>query len=47
MQRLAFGAAFGVLALFVLAAKPSTAQTTTAQSWPERTVKLIVPLGPG
>src|SRR5256885_7443310 len=40
MQRLAF--AFGLLAALFLAAKPSTAQT-----WPQRSVKLIVTLGPG
>jgi tripartite-type tricarboxylate transporter receptor subunit TctC len=42
MQRLAFGVAFGLLAALVLAAEPSTAQT-----WPQRTVKFIVTLGPG
>ena len=42
MQRLAFGVAFGLLAMLVLAAEPSTAQT-----WPQRTVKFIVTLGPG
>ena len=42
MQRLAFGVAFGLLAVLVLTAKPSTAQT-----WPQRTVKFIVTLGPG
>jgi tripartite-type tricarboxylate transporter receptor subunit TctC len=42
MQRLAFGVALGLLAMLVLAAKPSTAQT-----WPQRTVKFIVTLGPG
>jgi tripartite-type tricarboxylate transporter receptor subunit TctC len=47
MQRLAFGVAFGLLAMLVLAPKPSTAQTSTAQIWPQRTVKLIVTLGPG
>ena len=40
MQRLAF--AFGLLAALFLAAKPSTAQT-----WPQRSVKFIVTLGPG
>jgi len=40
MQRLAFAVAF--LAVLVLAAKPSTAQT-----WPQRAVKFIVTLGPG
>jgi tripartite-type tricarboxylate transporter receptor subunit TctC len=38
----AFGVAFGLLAVLVLTAKPSTAQT-----WPQRTVKFIVTLGPG
>jgi tripartite-type tricarboxylate transporter receptor subunit TctC len=42
MQRLALGVAFGLLAMLVLAAKPSSAQT-----WPQRTVKFIVTLGPG
>jgi tripartite-type tricarboxylate transporter receptor subunit TctC len=41
LQRLAFAVAFGLSAL-VLAAKPSAAQT-----WPQRTVKFIVTLGPG
>src|SRR5947209_1045820 len=40
MQRLTFAVAF--LAVLVLAAEPSTAQT-----WPQRTVKFIVTLGPG
>jgi tripartite-type tricarboxylate transporter receptor subunit TctC len=40
MQRLVV--AFGVLATLVVAAKPSAAQT-----WPQRTVKFIVTLGPG
>jgi tripartite-type tricarboxylate transporter receptor subunit TctC len=42
MQRLAFGLAVGLLAMLVPAAKPATAQT-----WPQRTVKFIVTLGPG
>src|SRR6059036_742540 len=42
MQRLAFGLAVGVLAMLVQVAKPATAQT-----WPQRTVKFIVTLGPG
>jgi tripartite-type tricarboxylate transporter receptor subunit TctC len=41
MQRLALGVAFG-LATLVLAAGPSAAQT-----WPQRTVKFILTLGPG
>jgi hypothetical protein len=40
MQRLAF--VFGLLAALFLAAKPSS-----AQSWPQRSVKFIVTLGPG
>src|SRR5262249_47851110 len=40
LQRLTFAVAF--FAVLVLAAKPSTAQT-----WPHRTVKFIVMLGPG
>ena len=40
MQRLAF--ALGLLATLLLAAKPATAQT-----WPQRSVKFIVTLGPG
>src|SRR5258708_40134656 len=40
MRRLTFAVAF--LAVLVLAAEPSTAQT-----WPHRTVKFIVTLGPG
>jgi tripartite-type tricarboxylate transporter receptor subunit TctC len=42
MQRLAFGIAFGAVAVIVMAAKPAM-----AQSWPQRTVKLIVTLGAG
>ncbi|MGA7487974.1 MAG: tripartite tricarboxylate transporter substrate binding protein [Xanthobacteraceae bacterium] len=42
IQRRAFGIVFGFLAVFVLAATPSTAQT-----WPQRAVKFIVTLGPG
>jgi tripartite-type tricarboxylate transporter receptor subunit TctC len=42
MQRLAFGFALGLLAALVLPAKPSAAQT-----WPQRSVKFIVTLGPG
>jgi tripartite-type tricarboxylate transporter receptor subunit TctC len=42
MQRLAFGVAFGAVAVIVMAAKPAM-----AQSWPQRTVKLIVTLGAG
>jgi tripartite-type tricarboxylate transporter receptor subunit TctC len=42
MQRLAFGVAFGLLGALVLATTPSTAQT-----WPQRTVKFIITLGPG
>src|SRR5258708_14861264 len=40
MRRLTFAVAF--LAVLVLAGEPSTAQT-----WPQRTVKFIVTLGPG
>jgi tripartite-type tricarboxylate transporter receptor subunit TctC len=42
MQRLAFGIAFGAVAVIVTAAKPAM-----AQSWPQRAVKLIVTLGAG
>jgi tripartite-type tricarboxylate transporter receptor subunit TctC len=42
MQRLAFGFALGLVAALVLPAKPSAAQT-----WPQRSVKFIVTLGPG
>jgi tripartite-type tricarboxylate transporter receptor subunit TctC len=42
MQRFAFAVAFGLLGLLGLAGAPSTAQT-----WPQRTVKFIVTLGPG
>src|SRR5262245_10875644 len=42
LQRLGLGVAVSLLAMLVLAAKPSTAQT-----WPQRTVKFIVTLGPG
>ena len=41
MQRLAFGIAFGLLAVL------SAAEPATAQNWPQRTVKLIVTLGAG
>jgi tripartite-type tricarboxylate transporter receptor subunit TctC len=47
MQRLTFGVALGLLATLVLAAKPSSAQTSSAQIWPQRTVKFILTLGPG
>jgi tripartite-type tricarboxylate transporter receptor subunit TctC len=46
-QHPALDIAFGLLALLVMAIAPSFAQTTTAQIWPERAVKFIVPLGPG
>src|SRR5262249_6801826 len=48
MQRLASALtlAFGALALLVLSATPSMAQTT-GQQWPQRAVKFIVTLGPG
>ncbi len=42
VQRLAFGVALGLFGMLVLAAKPSMAQT-----WPQRTVRFIVTLGPG
>ncbi len=42
VQRLAFGVAFGLLAMLALAAESSMAQT-----WPQRTVKFVVTLGPG
>jgi tripartite-type tricarboxylate transporter receptor subunit TctC len=42
MQRLAFGVALGLLATIVMPAEPSTAQT-----WPQRSVKFIVTLGAG
>jgi tripartite-type tricarboxylate transporter receptor subunit TctC len=35
------------IALSALALSPPLAQTASAQTWPQRTVKLIVPLGPG
>src|ERR1700704_3052143 len=47
MQRLTFGVALGLLATLVLAAKPSSAQTSSAQIWPQRTVKFVLTLGPG
>jgi tripartite-type tricarboxylate transporter receptor subunit TctC len=46
-QHPALHIAFGLLALLALTIAPSLAQTTTAQIWPERAVKFIVPLGPG
>src|SRR5216684_2536336 len=39
--------AFGLFALLILWATPSLAQPSQAQSWPQRPVKLILPLGPG
>ena len=42
IQRLAFSVAFVLLATLALGAQPSTTQT-----WPQRTVKFIVTLGPG
>ena len=42
IQRLAFSVAFVLLATLALGAQPSTTQT-----WPHRTVKFIVTLGPG
>ena len=42
MQRLGSAVAFGLVAVLVLAAGPSPAQT-----WPQRTVKFIITLGPG
>src|SRR5215472_17320693 len=41
MQRLAFGFAFGLLAVL------SAGGPVGAQNWPQRTVKLIVTLGAG
>jgi tripartite-type tricarboxylate transporter receptor subunit TctC len=35
------------LAVIGLATTPAAAQTSSAQAWPQRTVKLILPLGPG
>src|SRR5712671_4532750 len=40
----------GLVSSVLLAASPATAQTTTqtaTQAWPQRTVKFLVPLGPG
>ena len=42
VQRPTFSVAFVLLAMLVLAARPST-----AQAWPQRAVKFIVTLGPG
>jgi tripartite-type tricarboxylate transporter receptor subunit TctC len=49
MPRLAFGVALGLVAVLVLAAKPSSAQAPalSAQVWPQRTVKFILTLGAG
>src|SRR5262245_17060135 len=41
MQRLAFGIAFSLLAAFVLGT------SSMAQTWPQRSVKFLVTLGPG
>jgi hypothetical protein len=38
--------ALGLVASLMLGVTPSTAQTL-AQTWPQRTVKLLLPLGPG
>src|SRR6266536_3179978 len=40
----------GLVASVLIAAAPSTAQTTTqtaTRAWPQRTVKFLLPLGPG
>ena len=45
MLRLVTGAL--ALAVIGIAATPAEAQPSSAQAWPQRTVKLILPLGPG
>ncbi len=52
MKRTPVAAAFGLLAVLLLGATPSAAQTSSAQtsatqSWPQRPVKFLVTLGPG
>src|SRR5437763_14258414 len=42
MQRLISALAFGFAAILTLGAGPASAQV-----WPQRTVKLLLPLGPG
>lgn len=37
----------GVLSLCALAVSPAAAQTTPVQAWPQRSVKFLLPLGPG
>ena len=39
--------AFGLAATLLLSAAPAAAQTPQPQAWPQRGVKLILPLGPG
>ena len=39
--------ASGLIAWLLLGATPLAAQTTTLQAWPQRTVKFLLPLGPG
>ena len=46
-KRRSASSAFGLFALLILSATPSLAQPSQAQSWPQRPVKLILPLGPG
>jgi type IV secretory pathway VirB2 component (pilin) len=35
------------ISLSALAAQPAAAQTTPTQTWPQRSVKFMLPLGPG
>jgi len=46
-RTIAAAAFLAVLAALTVLAAPAAAQTSTAQGWPNRPVKIIVPTGPG
>ena len=45
--RAALQAVCAGLSLLAATLPPASAQTASAQSWPQRNVRFIVPLGPG
>jgi tripartite-type tricarboxylate transporter receptor subunit TctC len=47
VRRSSFALALGLCAALVVAVAPLAAQTPDAQTWPQRTVKFVLPLGPG
>jgi tripartite-type tricarboxylate transporter receptor subunit TctC len=47
MMRSCRAAALGWLAAAIVSATPAFAQTSPGQAWPQRTVRLVLPLGPG